>query len=233
MGAREDDADGTGRLPDQVPLFPLPGHVFLPGLPYPYRVFELRYQALVDHLLDLPADSRWLSIPLLASDSAEAADPTPAFTRIATLGRLADWTRLPNGHSLIVVHGERRVRLTEVPSGWPFRLARVEPWPDLVPPPADDELGTRFSALRQLLASLTVYLGPAGKELAGLVEGCDDPDRCTFRLAAALLPEPAATQELLETRSLASRIDVVEGILAAALAAAHEGAGGRPAFPRS
>ena len=32
---------------DAVPLFPLPGHVLLPGLPVPFLIFEPRYRALV------------------------------------------------------------------------------------------------------------------------------------------------------------------------------------------
>ena len=39
-------------LPNEVPLFPLPDHVFLPSIQAPYRVFEPRYRALVDALLE-------------------------------------------------------------------------------------------------------------------------------------------------------------------------------------
>ncbi len=230
--ARELAGDRTD-LPPVVPLFPLPRHVFLPGLPYPYRVFEPRYLALVDHLLARPASHRWLSIPLLRPGDPSFDGGGPAFARVATLGRVTGWRRQPNGHLHIVVLGEERVRLTEVASDHPFRLASTERWPDVAAAPAADDLATRVSALKQLLASLVVYLGPRGRPLAELAPGWDDPHRLPYRLAAALLEDPASAQAVLETRSLAGRLDLVEDALAGALAAADEGSSGRCAFPRS
>ncbi len=45
--------EGGSGLPRSVPVFPLPDHVFLPGVPVPYRIFEPRYRALVRDLLKL------------------------------------------------------------------------------------------------------------------------------------------------------------------------------------
>ena len=54
-------------LPALVPLFPLPDHALLIGVPASYRVFEPRYRALVDDLLGIDDhEQRWLAIPQLA-----------------------------------------------------------------------------------------------------------------------------------------------------------------------
>lgn len=64
-------------LPDLLPLFPLPGHVLLPGLAVPFRIFEPRYRALVRDLLAVRAERRWLAVPCLAPGSDPAADAPP------------------------------------------------------------------------------------------------------------------------------------------------------------
>ena len=52
--AMRGEPDATARraaAPEVVGLFPLADHVFLPGFPSPYRVFERRYRELVEDLL--------------------------------------------------------------------------------------------------------------------------------------------------------------------------------------
>src|SRR5512139_2245554 len=109
--------EGAGELPRSVPLFPLPDHVFLPGVPAPYRIFEPRYRALVRDLLKLPPAERLLAIPRLSPGwRPEEYDGAPAFDPVATIGQVIHCAPLPDGEFHIVVQGISRVLLKEVPS---------------------------------------------------------------------------------------------------------------------
>ena len=118
-------------LPNEVPIFPLPDHVFLPSIQAPYRVFEPRYRALVDWLLDQPEDERWLAIPRLATGWQTDYHGAPPFNPVATVGRMLSCETLRGGHFYIVVEGVARCRLSERVASEPYRIANVEPLPDL------------------------------------------------------------------------------------------------------
>ena len=116
-------------LPTEVPLFPLPDHVLLPKVPAPYRVFEPRYRALVEHLLEQPEDHRWLSVPRLAPGWKSDYHGQPPIHQVATLGRITTCEALAGGHYFILVEGVARIQLTESVSKHPFRTARVQVLP--------------------------------------------------------------------------------------------------------
>jgi Lon protease-like protein len=218
----------SSRAPFGTPLrlFPLPDHVLLPGLPVPYRVFEPRYRAMVEDLLELPAGERWLAVPRLRAGSADAGAGAPAFNAIATAARLEHVSPLPRGHYLIVVEGCERVRLEEVPSAHPYRLARADAWPDEQAPGEQPVVAERVDTLFQLTSLLTCRLGSAGREVREAVRTAPDVSTQIYRLASLLVPDADLRQELLESRQLVERIDLVEnaiGALVAALGDARDG----------
>lgn len=216
--------DRIGRMGDRVPelirLFPLPGHVLLPSVPAPYRVFEPRYVTLVDDLLALKDDERWIAIPELVS-GADAAQHAPAFHPVATAGTVSDVRPLDNGQYFIVVHGRLRVTLSEVESDHPYRLAHARVWPDSSE--ADPtRVRERLATIRQLALGLIRNVGPAAKPLGELV-AVEDPDDLVWRLGSAVLPGPDSKRSLLRARSLERRLDIVEDALAGALALSVSG----------
>ncbi|MEZ4392552.1 MAG: LON peptidase substrate-binding domain-containing protein [Polyangiales bacterium] len=108
-------------IPEVVPVFPLPGLVLLPGQRLPLHIFEPRYRAMVRDVLDA---SGWMAVACIEDPDAE--DP-PAFSSLATVGRVVAQQRLPDGRFNILVEGLRRARLGEVPASTPYRAARVTP----------------------------------------------------------------------------------------------------------
>ncbi len=183
-------------LPDLLPLFPLPGHVLLPGLAVPFRIFEPRYRALVRDLLAVRAERRWLAVPCLAPGSDPAAD-APPFLPLAAAALLREARGLEGlghpGEFLIVVEGLVRCRLREeADPTTPYRWARPQVLPDLA---VAGDLDAALSGLVDQVARLGRRLGAGADQLMGLLENRDE--RFADRLGALLIAEPAERQDFL------------------------------------
>jgi uncharacterized protein len=189
--------------PDVLPLFPLPDHVLLPGIPVPFRVFEPRYRALVADLAELPEDARWLVVPRLVEGWKTDAAGRPALVPVAAAARLVRMESLENNESLIVVEGALRIRLEEVPSGKPYRLARWTAMPDDTTP-GDVVL----AAAQQVLSKIRIIarrLGDGAEQLLELAAG-DDRVLAADRLAALLIGDVDVRQQYLETCDATKRL---------------------------
>lgn len=221
MKIKGSDETLEGELPEKVRLFPLPDHVLLPDLPSPYRVFEPRYLQLISDLKELPESERWIAMPRLAPGWKEDYEGAPAFLRIATIGRVTELTVDEDGFDHIVVKGVERVRLYELPSDRLYRVARVALCPDYSEVD-HDELRLHSNTIAQLVASLSPYLDENAQSLSGALEDAKDLDMMVYRLASIFLPNPDLRQRFLETRRLDLRLALLEDVMAATLALAHE-----------
>ena len=189
--------------PDVLPLFPLPDHVLLPGVPVPFRVFEPRYRQLIADLEALPEDERWLVVLRLADGWKTDYHGRPLFLPVAAAARLVRVEPLDEGESLIVVEGVLRIRLEEIQSTRPYRLATWTSLPDEgVPGEA------ALIAADQVLAKVRVLarrVGDGAEQLAELAAG-DDRVLAADRLAALLLSDPDVRQRHLENRNATERL---------------------------
>ena len=201
-------------LPATLPLFPLPDHVLLPGLPVPLRIFEPRYLALVADLEALPEDQRWLAVPRLAEGWQTDYEGRPAFLPIAAAARVRHVRHLPEGHVLIVVEGVARCRLTEVASSLPYRLATCERLPD---DPYDHDEVAYAEAVSEVLGrvrNLARRVGEGGDQLATWMSGGAVEDGLVDRLAAALISDPDVRQRFLECRDPSLRVALFTKLIA-------------------
>jgi len=199
------------QLPPSIPLFPLPDHVLLPGIPTAYRIFEPRYRALVVDLLAQPEDARWLVIPHLCSGWQEASSLRPAFHPIAVAAMVRRIVAEPAPEFHIVVEGLLRCHLTEQESHKAYRLARPERVPDL-----PDDMGDLSLALKEMLGRLASQgSGFSGQFLSvdpKLVDGVD-PLLLLDRIAGIVIPTSVERQEWLECRYVSRRLALLEATI--------------------
>ncbi len=203
-------------VPDQVPLFPLPDHVLLLGLPTPYRIFEPRYRALVDDLLGREPMERWLAIPRLTAGWQGQYHGTPPIQPLCAVGKVRNVRPLEDGQFLVVVEGLMRCSLAELPSDQPWRLARptmLEDQPDSDP----EDARAGVSRVLALVDDLRRRLGPRGDALAPLVQNVSDERALVDRLGAALLGDIETRQLFLEARRLGERVAILQRGLASVL----------------
>jgi uncharacterized protein len=198
-------------LPVTVPLFPLPDHVLLIGLPAPFRIFEPRYRALVDELLTREHSERWLAMPRLAAGWQEDYQGSPPFDSIAAVALARTIRPLDDGQFMVMVEGIARCRLSEVPSHRPFRLASVEAI--AIPPEtiAEDDALVR-SAIERAQA-LCDHMGKAGDVLRGLIEDRKDMSATVDRLGAAVISAVDDREAFLRSPGLSERLRILNRAL--------------------
>lgn len=205
----------------ELPLFPLPGAVLLPGAHLELHVFEPRYRALLEHCMDTHRHMAIVQIQGRASDG----DDLPRIASIAGVGSIEHRDALPDGRSHIVLIGRARVQLEELPFVPPFRRARARIVADIegAPVRAEDETA--------LLTAIHGFVEALRKEGPNVT--FERPDgvpaaEVAHHVAQHLLFDPAVRQEVLEMRDPAERVARVTSALLAQRMQLLAGDGGLP-----
>jgi ATP-dependent Lon protease len=171
-------SDLTPQALAELPLFPLPHTVLFPGALLPLHVFEPRYRAMTKHCL---ATHRALAVVLIpgpttergpisqrnmtAPERASYSDRPPPFSERSPLserdlpaiapfagaGVIVEADELPDGRFNLLLRGEARVRLNELPFVPPFRRAEATVVADEGDEPAERDV----LALHSLVTSFT------------------------------------------------------------------------------
>lgn len=185
-----------------LPIFPLPDVTFFPHTLLPLHVFEARYRAMV---MDALARDRRLVVVGLKPGYETAYAGKPAVHRVAGAGEIVSWERLATGRYNILLRGECRVRIeTEKPSDTLYRIVAAQRLEDVA---ARTDVGALLARIRGACGRLLRALErPADLLDTALAEG-QPPGAIADRIAAAVIPDAALRQELLETFDVARRLD--------------------------
>jgi Lon protease-like protein len=114
---------GMMNIPDQIPVFPLPKVVLLPGEVLPLHIFEPRYREMMRDALN---GHRVIGmIEYAAQHESSTQEPLPV-RDVGCVGFIADHKELPDGRSLIWLLGLERFTIDEeVPVDSLYRQFRV------------------------------------------------------------------------------------------------------------
>ena len=169
---------------DEIGLFPL-NLVLLPGEQAPLHVFEARYRELIGECLD---EGREFGLVLEDDDGMREVG-----TRCGVIEVL---DHFPDGRLNIVVEARERIQLLELTRGRSFATAEVEPLPDQVETPTEDEV-------EECLAAYARVVDAAEAELEDLDL---EADSIAFQIGARIDFGTEIKQGLLELRSERERV---------------------------
>ena len=113
------------KVPERLPLFPLPGALLLPGGQLPLNIFEPRYLRMVDDAL---GQARMIGMiqPRDASGLASGSS-SPHLYSVGCAGRISSFSETDDGRYLINLTGVSRFRLAnELHSDTPYRLGEID-----------------------------------------------------------------------------------------------------------
>jgi uncharacterized protein len=194
------------KLPDIIPIFPLPNVVFFPRMPLPLHIFEPRYRAMVR---DAVRGARLIGMVLLRGDWEKEYTGRPELFGVGTVGELARTDELPDGRFDIVLRGLREFVIHRELARAPYREAVVS-WRE----PPRDALGPQVRpGIGALVLTYLQRTGRAPEHGELLESGVDDETFVNF-LAQHLDLDPLEKQALLEAGSLRERgrrlVDVLE-----------------------
>lgn len=189
-------------MAEALPLFPL-GTVLLPGAPLPLHVFEERYRALVQDLLDIPEDQpREFGVVCIRS-GRETGPGVPEMYGTGTAATVRRVEEHDDGRFDLVTVGTRRFRLVGVETGArPYLVGTVE-W---LPPEEDQTPPGLVQAVADALRAYADVLSATGAAEVRLPVLPDDPRTLAWLVADAVLLPTAERQQLLELPGAADRL---------------------------
>lgn len=195
---------------ERLSIFPLPGAVLFPHSLLPLHIFEPRYRAMTQHLLerDLP-----LGVAVLQPGYEDHYHQHPAIFDTLGVGRIIHHEALPDGRFNLVLRGVCRAHL--------LREHRpLHPWREvaasLIPEQHTDP--ERVHSLLDTLRGCLFGLGHQHARLANLIirrlNAIHDPSALADSLLSALLPDPNSRLEALADPNVASRLERLNACVA-------------------
>jgi Lon protease-like protein len=195
--------DPAIRLPDRVPVMPLPGALLFPHALLPLHIFEPRYREMLEHALH---EQRMFSVALVRPQRSEWRS-TADFFDVAGVGLIRACVGRGDGTSNLILQGLSRVRFTEFEQSAPFPIARIEPLE------LESEGSVETDALGAKVIELYSKLKGAGRQLPEKVDKylshLSDMEMLADLMAATFINDPLRRQQLLEELSLNRRLRLV------------------------
>jgi uncharacterized protein len=186
----------------ELSIFPLPNITLFPGALLPLHIFEPRYREM---LRDTLSRRKILAVARLQPGFEQDYEGRPPVFDVCGVGVIESWSERDDGRFDIALRGLARARIDEeLPPLRPFRQVRAERIIELVPEPA------LVAAWQIKLASLWERLSPhlpeQVRDLKTLTRDTDDASAYADRLAAAMVADPDACQQLLGEADPAERL---------------------------
>jgi len=177
-----------------LPIFPLPNCVLLPGGLLPLHVFEARYRELTRDCL---AGHQLMAIARLRPGYEDTYYGCPPVYERCGLGKIICSEELPDGRFALLLRGVARVEIArELPTARMYRTVEA----NLLSDDAydDGDLRDHHHKLIHLCDRLAEVLDQGGAQLRDLARSFESPGACADAIAAALIMDADARQELLE-----------------------------------
>ena len=176
-----------------LPIFPLPNCVLLPGGLLPLHVFEPRYRDLTRDCL---AGHQLMGVARLRPGYETSYYGRPPVFEKCGVGRIICSEELPDGRYTLLLRGVARAEIArELPGERGYRVVEAREIDDASCDPVDaHDHHRRLILLCDRLAEVIEQ----GGSLRDLVRSFDSPGACADAVAAALVMDADARQELLE-----------------------------------
>jgi Lon protease-like protein len=188
------------KLPDKVPVMPLPGAVLFPHALLPLYIFEPRYRDMLEYAL---RHHRMFCVALLKPSCPEWHAPEDFF-HLATVGLIRACVGRGDGSSNLILQGLRRVRLASFEQEISFPVAKIDVIESRSSPTVETE------ALAEKVLELYGKLKRDGRRLPAKVDRylsqLGDIEMLTDLVASTFVNDPLRRQDMLEEFSLNQRL---------------------------
>ncbi len=198
------------QMPEVIPVFPLAGALLLPRARIPLNIFEPRYLAMVEDVLQ---GNRIIGLIQPASEEGQA----PALLPVGCAGRLTQFAETGDGRYLVTLTGIARFRVVEeIAASTPYRQCRVafSGFQSDFTPRAGEEAVDRASVLETLR-----QFADANDLQIDWQSVREAPNEALVNALSMMSPYgPKEKQALLEAPSLKRRAEVLVAITEVELA---------------
>jgi ATP-dependent Lon protease len=206
----EDADEQDVKIPDVLPVLPLPEVVVFPYMIVPLFVTRAQSAQAVDASL---AGNRM--VLLVSQRDREIEEPTPEdlhpFGTVALIMRML---KLPDGRVRILVQGFARAHAEYLPQEGSFIEARVFPEQEEESIPESLELEALVRSIKALLERVIAMGKNISQDVAIIAANLDDPGRLADLVASNLDLRVDDAQHILELTDPVERLRHVNGLMA-------------------
>ena len=200
---------------EAIPLFPLPGTVFIPHTMLSLHVFEPRYRDLVD---DVVKGSRFIAVPRLRPGWERNYELAPEIFSVAGFGKIVRYEPFPDGRANIVIMGLGRMKVrTELGADALYRVAEGILLGDELPQQGMSSIDAQVGRLRMMFAQILGGHPDLADRLTPLLASEVTSIPLIDAMSHLILPDVDSRQRYLEIDRVEARIEMVESLLAGAL----------------
>ena len=194
----------TPSLPeDMLIVLPVRNLVLFPGVVLPVAI--KRDKTVAGAQEAVRAESK---VGFLLQKTADTEDPGfDDLHRVGTLASIVRYVTAPDGTHHLVVQGERRFRVLDAVSGFPYLVARVEWLNDTGA--GNPEVDARSFYLKQKAVEAIQLLPQAPAELAASIQGIESASTLADTITSFMDIKPAEKQDVLETVEVKDRLEKV------------------------
>lgn len=184
----------------ELPVFPLPNVVLFPGALMPLHIFEPRYRTMIRNVLET---HRAFAMTQQLGEALDAQGQPP-MASIATAALIVDHAELPDGRFNILIRGEARVALDELPFVPPYRRAKATVLLDEGESASVDDV----TALLAVATSFATEVRQQNPDFDFEVPPSLPRERTADFIAHYLVIDAGIRQKLLELRDPAKRVQL-------------------------
>ena len=191
----------TNNLPNEIPLFPLPGALLLPKSKLPLNLFEPKYITMLNDVLK--TEDRLIGMIQPASNP-EGTNGSRQLHQIGCAGRITSFNETKDGRYLVTLEGISRYRFKNTAEGFfPYIKGRVS-WDSFSEDLEQTKPDENFNRI-EFLKILSKYFAAA--QLSSDWSSLKDADEeLLINSLSMLCPfDPEEKQALLEAPSLEYR----------------------------
>jgi len=198
------------KLPEVVPVMPLPNAILFPRVLLPLYIFEPRYKKMLGDCL---VGDRMFVVALLRKGWEKATEPALPYP-VATVGVVRTCVGRPDGTSNLVLEGVARVAIIEYIRQRPYHTARIETLEshDSFESPQRDALVAAVAMLAKARARLGAEFP---KSVLNSLLAVESPDLLSDLVSYTLLDNFHQKQEMLEILDVSERLTRLVGLLQA------------------
>jgi len=190
----------------------LPGAVLFPNTILPLRIFEPRYRAMLQWALE---HDRMFCVALMKPGITEA-ETEDQFFHTAGIGLISASITQPDITSNLMLQGLARVRFTGFSQRAPFRIATIEPLPDIT---SDlSKLKELAEKLRGQCEAIRVSSPSGPVSFVEILSRIDDPGALADTVAHSVITDSMQRQRFIEQQDTGIRLRELARILRAGFA---------------
>ncbi len=186
------------QVPEILPVLPLYGFVFFPGMGFPLQVASESSRQLVDDAL---LADRMIALIANRDESMPHGERATAkdLFRVGLVGYIHKLTKVDDGHYQVLVSATKKIEVIEYIESEPYPKARVREIP--MERIEDKKIDALLFNIRNQFQKL-VKITPLAPEMAMTVNSLSDPFHVAYLVVSQLNLKVQEEQELLEIRPL-------------------------------